>query len=124
MIYRGRDVQRLVIGCLIGLAVVPMIFIGACLALSVGAGILNNRDDARDAAAARADTRLQRPLVSTSGCILFQVATLTAYDTYVVGVDGTGAVRLTHTPPKPLRIAAAPGSSHLTARGWRPCAMD
>jgi dipeptidyl aminopeptidase/acylaminoacyl peptidase len=108
--------RRLVIVCLLGLALVPVIFIGACLALSVGAGILNYREDKADAAAARADTRLQRPLVSTSGRILFHVETMATYDTYVVNADGTGAVRLTHSPPKPRRF---PGPSVLSPDGTR-----
>ncbi len=62
-----------------------MTFGGACLVLSVGAGILNYRDATRDAAAARADTRLLRPLVSTSGRILFHVQTMATYDTEDVG---------------------------------------
>jgi len=93
-----------------------MLFIGSCLALSVAAGVLNYRDDARDAAAARADTRLQRPLVSTSGRILLLVETAMTYDTYVVNADGTGAVRLTHSPPMPRRY---PGPAVLSPDGRR-----
>lgn len=83
-------------------------FIGACLMLSVGAGVLNYRDDARDAAAAAADASLQRPLVSTSGRILFNVQTMETYDTYVVHADGIGASRLTHSPPKLRRFPVPP----------------
>jgi Tol biopolymer transport system component len=96
------------IGCLIGAALVPVLFMGACLTLSVGAGILNYRDDARDAAAARSDPRLDRALVSATGRILFVVQTIKTADFHAVNVDGSGHERLTHTPPDTFRGATRP----------------
>ena len=83
-----------VLSALINLAFVPVALLAAC-------------SDARDAAA-RADPQLQRPLASTSGRILFFVQTVTNYDVYVVNVDGTGAVRLTHSPSTTTRVPVPP----------------
>ena len=108
--------RRIIIPCLLAFALLPALFIGSCVALSIVAGVLSYRDEARDAAAARADTRLQRPLVTTSGRILFLVETARSYDTYVVNADGTGAVRVTQTPPQPRRY---PGPAVLSPDGTR-----
>ena len=98
----------MIIVALLGVALVPVLFMGACLALSIGAGILNYRDDARDAAAANANPQLKRSLVSTSGRLLFLAQTVQTHDAYLVNVDGSGLVRLTHSPSDVVRPAAQP----------------
>lgn len=100
--------RRLLIGSLLAAAVVSILFMGACLALSVGAGILNYRDETRDAAAAQADPRLNRAVVSSSGRILFAARTIRTADFYAVNADGSRLERLTHTPPDTFRGATPP----------------
>ena len=87
----GRKLRWLL---LLTAAIVPVILVGGYVFLIID----RQRRDAEDRAAAAADRRLQRPLVSRSGRILFVAQRDQTDDFYVVNVDGTGLTRLTHMP--------------------------
>jgi Tol biopolymer transport system component len=89
---------RTVLLTVVALASVPMLFVGACLILAIGAGVANYQDDVADRETAAADSRLQRPLDSTSGRILFIAQKGGTDDFHVVNVDGSGLTQLTHLP--------------------------
>jgi Tol biopolymer transport system component len=88
--------RRVALFVVLGVALVPVVLISACFALAVGAGFLNARDDARDKAAADSDPRLQRPLTSTAGRVLFIAQRNCTDDYHLVNADGSGLMRLTH----------------------------
>ena len=112
--------SRAILLGLLALALVPVAFVGGCLLLAGGAGVYNFRDDARERVAAAADPGLQRPLVSTSGRILFIAQKGGTDDFYVVNADGSGLTPVTQLPtgsmvsrailsPDHTRIAVAVG---------------
>ena len=114
--------SRLILIVLLAVALIPVMFVGGCLALAVVAGVLNYRDDAGDRAAAAADPVLQRPLVSSAGRILFTAQREGTDDLYLVNVDGSGLMRITHNPSGSMlsRIPVSPDGSRLafaTGRG-------
>jgi Tol biopolymer transport system component len=89
---------RTVVLTVLALTSVPLMFVGGCLILAVGAGVVNYQDDAADRENAAADPLFQRPLDSTLGRILFVAQKDGTDDTYVVNVDGSGLTQLTHLP--------------------------
>jgi TolB protein len=90
--------SRTILIAVLSLALVPVALVGGCLMLAVGAGIANYRDDVNDRARAAADPRLKRPLVSTSGRILFVAQNDATDDLYIANVNGSGLFRLTQLP--------------------------
>lgn len=105
--------SRTILLSLIALALVPpALFVGGCLMLGIGAGVLNYRDDANDRAQAAADPRFERPLVSASGRILFIAQKNAKNHVYIVNVDGSGPLnQLQHfsttVSPDRTRLAIA-----------------
>ena len=89
---------RIILIVLLSLALAPVAFIGGCLMLSVGIGVANYRNDLNDRARAEADPRLKRPLVSTSGRILFVAQNDGTSDFYIATINGARLSRLTHMP--------------------------
>ena len=89
---------RTVLVTVVALASVPMMFVGGCLILAIGAGVANYQDDVADRETAAADSRFQRPLESTSGRILFIAQRDGTDDFHVVNGDGSGLTQLTHLP--------------------------
>jgi hypothetical protein len=89
---------RTILIAVLSLTLVPVALVGACMMLAVGAGIANYRDERNDRARAAQDSRLKRPLVSTSGRILFVAQNDATDDLYVASVDGSGLSRLTQLP--------------------------
>ena len=89
------SIGRILRWVLLASTLVPVLLIGGCIVLAIGAGIENRRHDVNDRAAAAADAGLRRPLLSTSGRVLF-IAGSDTHDFYVVNVDGSGLRRLTH----------------------------
>jgi Tol biopolymer transport system component len=81
-------------GLLLALALVAAILVGGYVFLIVD----KQQRDSDDRSAAEADPRFQRPLVATSGRILFVAQRDQTDDFYVVNVDGSGLTRLTHMP--------------------------
>jgi Tol biopolymer transport system component len=89
---------RAVVLTVVALAAVPLVFVGGCLILAIGAGVANYQDDAADQERAAADPRFSRPLQSTSGRILFIAQKDGTDDFYVVNADGSGLTQLTNLP--------------------------
>lgn len=101
---------------LVGIAVlIPVTFIGGCAVLMVGVSMLNADEEARVRAAAEADPRLARPLVSAAGRIVFAAQHDGTRDVFVVNVDGSELTQLTHLPTGAL----LPGSPVVSPDGTR-----
>lgn len=91
----------------LALALVPVLFIGGCLVVALGLVVYDYREYASEKAAAASDPRLQQPLVSTAGRILFKAQHDAIDDFYIVNVDGSGLTRLT-THPRGFIYSAPP----------------
>ena len=84
----------------------PTLFVGGCLMLAIGAGVANYHDDVADRHVAAADSRLQRPLDSASGRVLFIAQKDGTDDFFVVNGDGSGLTQLTQLPKGSLAARA------------------